>query len=88
MLAVENILFAALTVFAFALTVIGFLAWRRARDGHLLILTAAFAVFFVKGLFLTVALFDGWQDLSQLLILSAGFDLVVLALFYGLTLRR
>lgn len=88
MVAVENIIFAALTVFALALTVIAFFAWRRARDGHLLLLTAAFGVFFVKGLFLTAALFDGWQDLSQLLILSAGFDLIVLALFYGFTLRR
>lgn len=88
MIAVENILFAALTVFAFALAVISLLAWRRARDSHLLFLGAAFVVFFVKGLFLTLALFSGWQDLSQLLILSAGFDLVVLALFYGFTLRR
>ena len=88
MVAVENVLFAALTVFALALTVIAVLAWRRARDVHLLLLTAAFTLFFVNGLVLTVALFAGWQDLAQLLIFSAGFDLVILALFYGFTLRR
>jgi hypothetical protein len=88
MVAVENILLAAVTVFALALAVIAFLAWRRARDTHLLFLGAAFTVFFAKGLVLSIALFDGWQDLAQLLILSAAFDLVVLALFYGFTLRR
>ncbi len=88
MVAVENVLLAAVTVFAFALAVIAILAWRRAREGHLLLLSVAFVVFFAKGLFLTVALFAGWQDLAQLLIVSAGFDLAILGLFYGLTLRR
>ncbi len=88
MLAVVNILLAAVTVVAFALAAVAFLAWRRARDTHLVLLGAAFTAFFVKGLFLTVAMFDGWQDLAELLVLSAVFDLVILALFYGFTLRR
>ena len=88
MVAVENVLLAAVTVFAFALAAIAILAWRRTRDGHLALLGAAFAVFFAKGLFLTIALFVGWHDLVQLLVLSATFDLVILALFYGFTLRR
>jgi len=88
MVAVENVLLAAVTVFALALAAIAILAWRRARDGHLMLLSAAFVVFFVKGLFLTVALFAGWQDLVQLLIISASFDLVILGLFYGFTLRH
>jgi hypothetical protein len=88
MVAVENVLLAAVTVVALALAAIAFVAWRRARDVHLMLLSAAFAVFFVKGLFLTVTLFAGWQDLAQLLIVSASLDLVILALFYGFTLRR
>jgi fatty acid desaturase len=88
MVAIENILLAAVTVFAFALTVIALLSWRRVRDGHFLLLGAAFAAFFAKGLFLTFALLEGWQDLAQLLVFSAAFDLVILALFYGFTLRR
>ncbi len=88
MLAVVNILLAAVTVVAFALAAVALLAWRRARDTHLVFLGAAFTAFFVKGLFLTVAMFDGWQDLAELLVLSAVFDLVILALFYGFTLRR
>lgn len=88
MVAVENILLAGVTVFAFALTVIAVLAWRRVRDTHMIFLGAAFAVFFAKGLFLSIALFTGWQNLAQLVIWSSGFDLGILALFYGFTLRR
>lgn len=88
MVAIVNILLAAVTVVAFALAAISLFAWRRARDVHLLLLGAAFTIFFVKGLFLTVALFSGWTDLSGLLVLSSVFDLAILALFYGFTLRR
>lgn len=88
MVAVVNVLLAAVTVVAFALCAISFVAWRRARDAHLVLLATAFAIFFVKGLFLTVALFGGWTDLGALLVLSAIFDLAILALFYGFTLRR
>ena len=88
MVAIENVILAAVSVFAFALTVIAVVAWRRTRDGHFLFLTAAFAVFFVKGLFLSTALFLGWTDLAQLIVISGAFDLLILALFYGFTLRR
>jgi hypothetical protein len=76
------------SVFALALTAIAILAWRRSRDSRLLFLGAAFSVFFVKGLILSVALFVGDSDLVTLFLFSAVFDLVILALFYGFTLRR
>lgn len=88
MVAVVNVLLAAVTVVALALCAISLLAWRRARDVHLILLSAAFAIFFVKGLFLTIALFGGWTDLAGLLVLSSVFDLAILVLFYGFTLRR
>ncbi len=88
MVAVENALVAAVTVFALTLTAFSVLAWRRSRDSHFLILGGAFGVFFAKGLFLTAALFASWGDLPQLFILSSLFDLLILALFYGFTLRR
>ncbi len=88
MVAIVNILLAAVTVVAFALAAISLLAWRRARDTHLLLLSAAFVIFFVKGLFLTVALFANWTDLAGLLVLSSVFDLIILVMFYGFTLRR
>ncbi len=88
MVAIVNVILAAVTVVAFALTAIAVLAWRRARDAHMLFLAAAFAVFFGKGLLLTLALFIGWEDLGQLIVFSGILDLVILALFYGFTLRR
>ncbi len=79
--AIENALLAAESVFALALTVIGVIAVRRTRDAHLAFLAAAFGVFFLKGLVLTILLFMGF-------LVSGSLDLVILALFYGFTLRR
>ena len=87
-MAIENILLAAVSVFALALTVIAVLAIRRTRDLHVVFLAAAFAVFFVKGLILTILLFTGSVALGQFFVLSGSLDLVILALFYGFTLRR
>ena len=88
MVALENLLLAAVSVFALVLTVIAVLAWRRTRDGPLLFLAAAFGVFFVKGLVLSIALFMGDSDLVTLFLVSGAFDLGILATFYGFTLRR
>ncbi len=84
----ENLIAAGVSVLAFALTVIGGLAYRRARERSLLILTAAFAVFFVKGLALSAYLFLGVTNLTTLFLVVGGFDAVILALFYVFTLRR
>src|SRR5207302_949278 len=48
----------------------------------------AFGVFFLKGLVLTIFLFSPTIDLRQTFVLSGALDLVILALFYGFTLRR
>ncbi len=88
MVAVVNILLAAVTVVAFALCAISLVAWRRVREVHFILLGGAFAIFFVKGLFLTIALFAGWGDFESLLVVSSIFDLAILVLFYGFTLRR
>lgn len=88
MVALENILLAAVSVFALVLTVIAVLAWRRTRDNPMLFLAAGFCVFFVKGLVLTVALFLEDSDLVTLFLVSGAFDLSILAIFYGFTLRR
>ncbi len=86
--AVENIIVPAVMVFAFTLTVIAVLAWRRTRDAHVVFLGGAFAAFFVKGLVLTAALFLSPIEPPTLILVWGGFDLVILALFYGFTLRR
>ena len=88
LVAIENFLVAAVTVFAFALTVIGAAAFRRARDSHLLLLAIAFGLFFAKGLVLTAALFLTPIALPTLILVWGAFDLLILAFFYAFTLRR
>jgi len=87
-LAVENVIVAAVMVLAFTLTVIALLAWRRTRDAHVVFLSVARSVFFVKGLVLTSAIFLTQVELPTLILVWGAFDLVILALFYGFTLRR
>ena len=86
--AIENVLLAAESIFALALTVIAVLALRRAKDTHLAYLAAAFGVFFLKALLFTVFLFAVTLSLGQFFLLSGSLDLVILALCYGFTLRR
>ena len=52
------------------------------------LLAAAFGVFFLKALVLTVSLFALSLPPAQIFLLSGSLDLVILALFYGFTLRR
>lgn len=88
LVAVENFLVAAVTVFALALTAIALLAWRRTKDRHMVFLGAAFGMFFAKGIVLTAALFLLEIALPTLVVLWGAFDLTILAFFYGFTLRR
>ncbi len=88
MVAIENVLLAAESVVALVLTVIAVLALRRAKDMHIAYLAAAFGVFFLKALLLTISLFALALSPGQIFLLSGSLDLVILALFYGFTLRR
>jgi len=87
-IALENVVVAAVTVVAIALMAISTIAYRRTRDSHLLFLTIAFSLFATKGLIFTATLFLSLIDLPGLVLLSGAFDLGILASFYGFTLRR
>ncbi|MGQ0797561.1 MAG: hypothetical protein ACT4OI_06855 [Methanobacteriota archaeon] len=88
MVAVENVIVAAVMVLAITLAFIALLAWRRTRDVQVIFLTVAFLAFFVKALILTAALFVAEVPSSTLILVWGTFDLAILALFYGFTLRR
>ncbi|HKZ90115.1 MAG TPA: hypothetical protein VJ300_07660 [Thermoplasmata archaeon] len=88
MVAVENVIVAAVMVLALTLTFIATLAWRRTRDVQLVFLGIAFGIFFVKALVLIAALFFPPIALSTLIVVWGAFDLAILVLFYGFTLRR
>lgn len=87
-MAIENVIVASVMVLALTLTLIALLAWRRTRDRNIVFLGIAFAAFFVKGLILSIALFLTDIAPPTLMILWGSFDLAILALFYGFTLRR
>ncbi|MDX1610748.1 MAG: hypothetical protein R3185_00155 [Candidatus Thermoplasmatota archaeon] len=77
----ENLATAGLTVFALALSIIAFRAWRHTRSRKVLLLASGFLLFAIKGVALTLGLFfvSPWD---ALLLPSLLFDLGILAVFY------
>ena len=84
---VENAVAGFLTVFALLLAVLAVLAWRRSRNPKVLGIALAFALFFAKGLLVTVALFTT-AALDTVWVPMAGFDTAALLAFYVAALRR
>ncbi len=82
----QNIVTAALTAVALALSVISLRAWHHARSQKVLLLASGFVLFFLKGLVLTIGLFtvSPWD---QLLLPSLFFDLGILGVFYMAVLK-
>jgi len=80
---IYNLSFAFLTVLALVLSVISILAYRRSGKGKLLLVSIAFILFFVKGLWLTYSLFNipigSW---APFLIPVAILDCLILILLY------
>jgi DMSO reductase anchor subunit len=77
----ENAVTGWLTVFAFLLTVVALLAYRRSRNRKMLGIAAAFGLFFVKGVAVTYALFTA-TSLDTLWVPMALFDTFALLGFY------
>ncbi len=80
---IYNISFAVLTILAFALSIISLLAYSRSKKGKLLIVSIAFILFFVKGLWLTYSLFNvPKENWHPFLIPIAILDCIILVLLY------
>jgi len=84
----ESAAAAAVTLFAATLLVIALLAYRRSRQGGLLFVAAAFALFVTKGVLLASSVFLGAPPLEAYAGIGALADVVILGLLYGMTLRR
>ena len=82
----ENFVAAWVTVFAALLTAVAVLAYRRSRNAKVLGVAVAFALFFVKGLVVTVALFTTTQ-LDSVWLYMGLLDTLVLLAFYFAALR-
>ncbi len=80
---IYNISFAILTILALALFVISIFAYRRSRNNKILMVSMAFLLFFLKGLWLTYSLFTypkgGW---GVFLAPVAVLDCMILILLY------
>lgn len=80
---IYNLSFAVLTVLALALFVISVLAYKRTKRLKLLMVSLAFLLFFVKGLWLSYYLFTIPEETWNLFLLPiALFDTVILILLY------
>jgi len=73
--------------FAALLTAVSLLAYRRSANPKLLGVAAAFALFFVKGLIVTIALFTA-VTLDSLWVPMGVMDSVILLVFYLAAVKR
>jgi len=72
-----NVLAAWILIFSIALTVIAAVAYSRTKNKRVLMVLLAFALFAVKGVLLTAALFDEWVSDSYLW-MSVVVDTVII----------
>ncbi|MCK4969434.1 MAG: hypothetical protein KAS77_02865 [Thermoplasmata archaeon] len=72
-----NVLAAWILIFSIALTVVAAIAYSRTRNKRVLMVMLAFALFAVKGVLLTAALFDEWV-LDSYLWMSVVVDTVII----------
>jgi uncharacterized membrane protein AbrB (regulator of aidB expression) len=79
-----NVLAAWILIFSIALTVVAAVAYSRLRNKRVLMVMLAFALFAVKGVFLTLALFNEWVSDSYIW-LSVLVDTIIIA-FLALTI--
>ena len=82
----ENLLAGWLTTFSLLLALVAVLAYRRSGNRKVLGIAVAFALFFVKGLVVTYALFTS-TVLNDVWVPMAGFDTIALLAFYVSALR-
>jgi hypothetical protein len=83
---VQDILVAFITVFAAALLLIAYISYKRTGNRKIMLIGAGFAVFFVKGIVMSIAIYAGFMDVSTSFVLFLDmliiFDLLILILLY------
>ena len=73
----QDVLIPFITVFALALFVIGFISWRRTEHPKIAAVSAAFFLFFVKGVIMSVGLYSDFLELDISEDFVAAFDLLL-----------
>jgi hypothetical protein len=85
---VNIVLDAGITIFALGLLIVSLLSYRKYKNSKLLFVSFVFLIFFVKGIVLSVNLFN-----NQLADVISNpyfelFDLIILVLLFVATLKR
>lgn len=91
--ALKDLFVGILIVLSLVLTIVGYFSWSRTRSPRLAMVTAAFGVFLLKGVFLAVGLYlTDWVSVPKEF--AAAFDIMlvsdvsVLLLLYAALFRR
>ncbi len=83
-----NVAFAAVAVFGTALSGLALVALRRNPSPRMAMVAAGFVLIAVQGVVVGVGLFSADVSLSNLLLISAGFEASLLAVLFVATLVR
>jgi hypothetical protein len=89
---IQDVLLAWIAIFAAALMVIAIISYRRTGNRKIMFIGAGFALFFVKGIIMSVALYTGHMDVSSGFVLFLDFliilDLLILLILYFAIFRK
>jgi hypothetical protein len=89
----KDLLIGILIVLSLVLTFVGYLSWARTRSPRLAMVSAAFAVFLLKGIFLASGMYlTDWvsvpKDFAGAFDIMLVSDVLVLLLLYAALFRR
>ena len=84
---IENLVYAFIVVFSFALTIIAIMAFRKSGRPKTMIVALAFVLFFAKGVLLSIQLFTDILNDANLWIASGLIDIGILATIFFATLK-
>ncbi len=85
---VANLLRAWIMIFALILFIVSMFAYYRTRHKRLLFVSCAFAIFFIKGIILSLGLIDPGIDALYTSGLGDLLDLVILVLLAATILKK
>jgi hypothetical protein len=85
---IENVVYAFIVVFSLTLAVIAVKAFRESGNSKMMLIAAAFGLFLMKGILLSVQLFTNVLNLTNLWVFSGLLDIGILCAIFLATLKR
>ena len=83
-----NVAFAGVAVLGAILSGLALAALRRTRSPRMALVAVGFLLLMAQGIVVGVGLFAGGWEPLRLLLVTAGFELALLAVLFGATLMR